>query len=96
MDGRRIMWATKAFHRYGDISRDNEDLCLIGKETPDYFIGSWVTGFGFIDVKFPKSTTRNLTEEERVQWRGKNVVAPWGVVPLDVDHERPLIVELGG
>jgi hypothetical protein len=28
------------------------------------YIGMWVTGFGFFDVRFPKETTRELTKEE--------------------------------
>lgn len=56
--------ATKAYHVLGDISRDKEDICNIQEEIEDYYIGAWVTGFGFIDVLFPKKTTRDLTKEE--------------------------------
>ena len=58
------MMATKAQHKLGDISRDEEDLCYIHEETDDCYIGSWVTGFGFVNVEFPKETTRELTQEE--------------------------------
>ena len=59
------MMATKAEHKIGDISSNKPDLCIIDREEGDYYIGSWSTGYGFIDVKFPKATTRHLTNEER-------------------------------
>ena len=58
------MMATKAIHKLGDISRDSEDLCIIYDEDEDNYIGEWVTGVGYIKVKFPKDSTRPLTEEE--------------------------------
>ena len=58
------MMATKAIHNLGDISRDIPDLCYINTEDDDNYIGGWVSGFGFINVKFPKNTTRELTPEE--------------------------------
>jgi len=60
----KYMMATTAIHKLGDISSDKEDLCFVSSEDEDNYIGQWVTGFGFIDVKFPKETTRNLTDEE--------------------------------
>lgn len=64
------MIATKAYHQLGDISRDleekdlEENLSYISSETKNYYIGMWLTGFGFIDVLFPKESTRDLTEKE--------------------------------
>ena len=60
----KYMMATKAIHKMGDISRDEPDLCVVYDESGDNYIGQWVTGFGFINVKFPKKTTRELTEKE--------------------------------
>ena len=60
----KYMMATKAFHKLGDISSDVPDLCYIYGEDNDNYIGNWVTGLGFFDVKFPKDTTRPLTPEE--------------------------------
>lgn len=65
-------YATEAHHKLGDISRkpseEIEDLadnvCTIYAEDEFNWIGSWITGFGFFDVKFPKNTTRALTKEE--------------------------------
>jgi hypothetical protein len=61
----RYMMATQAFHLLGDISSPEPDICVITEvdENGDY-IGRWLTGFGFIHVRFPKETTRELTPEE--------------------------------
>lgn len=75
------MIATKAIHKLGDISRDygeqleerGENLCYANKEDEENYIGSWVTGFGFIEVKFPKQTTRKLTQEEITYFNTKSV-----------------------
>lgn len=56
--------ATTAIHKLGDISRDEEDYCLVHSETDLDFIGNWCEGRGFIHVRFPKATTRDLTAEE--------------------------------
>lgn len=60
----KYMMGTDAYHQLGPISRNEYNLCSVSKQTDDYYIGSWVTGFGFFDILFPKSTTRLLTEEE--------------------------------
>lgn len=61
----KYLMATKAYHQLGDISRDKPSLCRIISEDENNYIGSWVEGFGFINVKFPKETTRELTNKER-------------------------------
>lgn len=60
----KYMMATKATHKLGDISSEKEDICRINSETEKDYIGSWVTGYGFYDVRFPKETTRELTPDE--------------------------------
>lgn len=55
----RFFMGTTAYHFLGDISRDKEDLFVAGAQTDDYFIGNWVTGFGFINVCFPKLHREN-------------------------------------
>lgn len=67
----RYLMATKATHKLGDLSRDDPDLCRVYAEDGDDWIGSWVEGFGFFDVKFPKATTRPLTEVEVKEYDGK-------------------------
>lgn len=59
------MMATTAIHQLGDISSDTPDLCVIHSEDEDNYIGNWVTGFGFVNVKFPKTSTRDLTQDEK-------------------------------
>jgi hypothetical protein len=89
--GRKIMLATKALHKSGNISRDEPDLCIVHSETPHYYVGSWVTGFGFFDVWFPKETTRELTDGEKLAMDGKQVfVLNGGTLFIDADYERPL------
>ena len=59
------MTATKAFHLLGEISSEEPGLCRVYAEDDDNFYGVYVTGFGFFDVRFPKSTTKTLTEKEK-------------------------------
>jgi hypothetical protein len=63
----RILIGTTAIHKLGDISRDEPDYFMID-ETADQsgedYIGNWVTGFGFIHVRFPKATSRPVTDAE--------------------------------
>jgi len=67
------MMATHAFHLLGDISSGEPDLCSIYGETKGYYIGSWITGYGFFNVMFPKSTTRPLNDDEVDYWSGRHV-----------------------
>ena len=64
----KYMMATKAIHKLGDISRDKEDICRVDRETEKDYIGSWVTGYGFMEVRFPKETTRELTPAETIKY----------------------------
>jgi hypothetical protein len=65
--------ATTAVHNLGDISRDEPDLCYVRAESGDDYIGEWVTGFGFIHVRFPKATTRKLTPAEHEKYSGRRM-----------------------
>lgn len=60
----KYMMGTTAHHLLGDISRKNHDLFNTSAETDEYWVGTWITGFGFFNVLFPKSTSRELTKEE--------------------------------
>ena len=60
----RYMMATTAIHKAGDISRDEEDYCYVTTQDDDGYRGSWVEGYGFINVLFPYDTTRECTPEE--------------------------------
>lgn len=67
----KYMMATTAIHQLGDISREQEDICRIESEEGADYIGSWVTGFGFFGVRFPKATTRDLTPTEVEHYDGR-------------------------
>jgi hypothetical protein len=64
----KYLMGTKAYHQLGEISRDEYDLFHANYETDNYWIGSWITGFGFFNVLFPKETSRELTQEEITQY----------------------------
>jgi hypothetical protein len=66
----KYMMATKAIHQSGDISSDVPDLCVVNSEDNDNYIGQWLFGFGFVNVQFPKNTTRELTPEEIEKYHG--------------------------
>jgi hypothetical protein len=49
-------------------------------------VGNWVTGYGFINVKFPKETTRKLTQAEHERLTGRHLVigdADFGPLAID-------------
>ena len=86
----RYMMATTAHHQLGDISRDKPDLAWITSEDGDTYTGAWVTGFGYVNVRFPKATTRELTAEERAHYDGRQVVMggrPRGRIDFDNAEE---------
>ena len=58
------MIATTGIHMLGDISRDEGDLCRVSHESETDYYGMWITGMGYFNVRFPKKSTRELTEEE--------------------------------
>lgn len=67
------MIGTRALHKLGDISRDGGDLCIIFGKMRGYYIGNWITGLGFVDVKFPIATTRHLSREDKRRYNGKRI-----------------------
>ncbi len=69
----RVMMATKAIHQLGDLSRDAPNYCVVHEDPadPENYIGNWMMGFGFIGVKFPKATTREMTPAEE-KWLDDN------------------------
>ena len=80
----RFMMATKAIHKLGDISRDQPHLAVIYGEDNDAYVGEWVTGLGLVNVRFPKETTRELTDDERRLYASKVVVVAGRVTPTGV------------
>jgi hypothetical protein len=45
--------ATLAYHKLGNISRRDDELCLVYARIGGVYIGAWVEGFGFFDVLLP-------------------------------------------
>ncbi|MGI5247591.1 hypothetical protein [Dactylosporangium sp. CA-139066] len=84
----RYMMATVAHHKLGDISRDKPALAVIYGETDTDWIGQWAAGFGLVNVRFPKATTRELTEAEKAHYRTKVVQINGGAVEeIRIDKE---------
>lgn len=84
----KYMMATVATHKTGDISRNIPDLCVIGESDDENYIGNWVTGFGFVDVKFPKATTRELTVEEVEKYHGSVVAVGNCCIVLNLKNDN--------
>jgi hypothetical protein len=80
----RYMMATRALHGLGDLSRPEPSLALIYGEDADNWIGEWVTGLGYVNVAFPKATTRELTADERQQFHGRLVEAGNGAYVIRI------------
>lgn len=66
-NARRFRYGTEAHHQLGDISRDVEDIFYYRAKDDANYYGEWLTGFGFIRVRFPAETTRALTDDE-IEW----------------------------
>lgn len=78
----RYMMATQAIHAVGNLSRDEPSLAIVYRETERDWIGEWATGVGFVNVRFPKETTRELTAEEREQYDGKWIECAGQIRPI--------------
>lgn len=83
----KLMMATKAHGdplspHSRDISRDEPDLMRVDGEDGDCWVGHWIEGFGFINVYFPKATTRPCTETEKASYVAAVAIAPWGKFKL--------------
>lgn len=91
----KYMMATKAIHLLGDISREEADICIIREEDADNYIGEWVTGFGFVEVKFPKDSTRDLTAEEVAKYHGMVITLagrPSAINLTGEDFRKPITI----
>lgn len=68
-----------------DISRDEPNLAIVYSETNDCYIGEWAAGFGFVNVLFPKDTTRELTDAEKDHYRGKYIEVGGMLRPIRIE-----------
>jgi len=62
----------EAHHVTGEISREEWDLIQINAEDDKNYIGNWMYGFGFIEVKFPKKSIRALNKKEIKYYEGSH------------------------
>ena len=67
MTATRVLMGTEAHHQLGDISRDEPDYFWVDGEDDENYYGAWLTGLGFISVRFPKATSRPMTDSE-AEW----------------------------
>jgi hypothetical protein len=67
MNTDKIRMGTEAYHQLGDLSRDEPEFFWVDSEDADNYYGAWLTGFGFVNVRFPKSTTRVPSRFE-IEW----------------------------
>ncbi len=71
-----LLGGRPAIHKLGNIGREEDDFIRVFEEDEEYYIGNFVQGFGFIDVKFKKRDCRSLTKEEvdhlNGRWHGIN------------------------
>lgn len=81
------MMATTAAHPAGDLSRDTPSLAIVYDEVGEYYIGEWVTGIGFINVRFPKATTRELTAAEKADYGSRFIEVAGRVRPIRIDDQ---------
>ncbi len=60
------------YHHTGELDQFSKyDIVIVFSEDAENYIGNWVTGFGFVGVRFPKDTTRPLTDEEADYYSGR-------------------------
>jgi len=58
------IYATKAYHKMGEISREKGDVAIVSQKDTEFYCGNWVEGFGFIHVKFPIESSKVISKEE--------------------------------
>ena len=63
--------ASIRMHLIDDVSKKKMDLCVIDKETEEYWIGRWVFGKGHYDILFPKTDTKELLSFEIDDYNAK-------------------------
>lgn len=68
-----------------DISRENPELMMVEREDGEFWVGHWLEGFGFINVYFPKESTRPCTADEKKAYLAGEFSAPWGTFRLKED-----------
>lgn len=90
----KYMIGTTAIHMLGDVSRPEGDLCIIRNEDHENYIGCWVTGFGFVEVKFPKNSTRELNDADHKKYHCMRIgIAGSYIQKIDTLNNRQSAVD---
>ena len=82
----KYMMATTAIHLLGDISEDAPELCRVFQEDDDNYYGNWVLGIGFMNVRFPKETTKDLNGFDIRVWNGRKIALGGLVSTINVEN----------
>lgn len=86
------MIASEAIYGDREISRP-PNLCYIEGEEGNCYKGRWVVGSPFVNVKFPKATTRKLTEQEINNYHGTPILL--GGVMLYTVRTKDCVIPMG-
>ncbi len=71
----KIMVATFAFHRYGNLSSEKPRTCYVYGEQDKYFVGCWIGYFpNFHDILFPKTHTQEISREKQREYVRENPI----------------------
>jgi hypothetical protein len=92
MSGRKgqYMMATKCYYHGDDtpLILEEPELCVVFEENDENYIGNWVEGFGFINLRFPRETTRPLTSSEKEHYHNRHMyINSTPVGPLNMYEE---------
>lgn len=61
----KLILATKAYHKMGELTREIPDFAIVTGETETDYIGHWARHLVlFVEVHFPKQTSRLVTVED--------------------------------
>src|SRR3972149_569362 len=70
---KRYMMAEEGLTHDGCLLCDSLDICEVHAVRGDSYVGEYLLGIMVSDVRFPKSTTRDLNAEEKKKYNGMRV-----------------------
>jgi hypothetical protein len=86
---RGVPYDTPEDQIYADIFDESQPqpledhLCVVDYEDDENYYGAWITGIAYFNVRFPKATTRPLTDKEWNQIKDSrfriNSQPSWGI-----------------
>ena len=69
----KYMTAGTSYFPNGKFFSQKPDLCVVWGIKGDEYIGQYVYGTGFINIRFLRETTRNLNKAERKEHNGRKL-----------------------